>query len=254
MLIAIKESNGEDRMSMLGTLGKVAMGIIVAKGVGKVMGGASSGGGGLLGSLLGGGQQQRTGNSSSGGLGGLADLLGSDGGPLGGLLSGGSQQSGGLGGLLGSLAGGSQATASSGNSNDFASMFNDAIQGNEPEPTNEQELQAQVMLRAMVSAAKADGKIDAEEQKKIIEHLGEVSDEDAEMVRNELQAPLNLQGLIDSVPAGMEQQVYLMSLLAIDLDSKEEAMYLDKLASGLNISHQVSNVIHEKLGAPQLYS
>ena len=230
-------------MSMLGTLGKVAMGIIVAKGVGKVMGGASSGGGGLLGSLLGGGQQQRAGNSGTGGLGGLADLLG-----------GGGQQGGGLGGLLGSLAGGSHTNASSGNNNDFASMFNDAIQGKDPEPTNEQELQAQVMLRAMVSAAKADGKIDADEQKKIIEHLGEVSDEDAEMVRNELQAPLNLQGLIDSVPAGMEQQVYLMSLLAIDLDSKEEAVYLDKLARGLNISHQVSNVIHEKLGAPQLYS
>jgi len=239
-------------MSMMGTLGKVAMGIMVAKGVGKMMGGGSSGGGGLLGSLLGGGQQRQSGG---GGLGGLSDLL--SGGGLGGLLGGASQsggQGGGLGGLLGSLAGGGSQQGSSGGGNDFASMFNDAIQGKEPEPTAEQDQQAQVMLRAMVSAAKADGQIDADEQKKIVEHLGDVSDEDAEMVRNELQAPLDLDGLIRSVPKGMEQQVYLMSLLAIDLDSKEEAVYLDKLASGLNISNQVSNQIHEKLGAPQLYS
>jgi uncharacterized membrane protein YebE (DUF533 family) len=243
-------------MSMMGTLGKVAMGIIVAKGMGKMMGGGSSGGGGLLGSLLGGGQSSQGGSSG----GGLSDLLNS--GALGGLLggAGGGQKGGGLGDLLGSLAGGSQATQAdngsshSGNNNDFASMFNEAIQGKEPEPTDEQEQQAQVLLRAMVSAAKADGKIDADEQKKIIEHLGDVSDEDAEMVRNELQAPLDVQGLINSVPSGMEQQVYLMSLLAIDLDSKEEAVYLDTLAKGLNISNQVSNHIHKKVGAPQLYS
>ncbi len=242
-------------MSMLGTLGKVAMGIMVAKGVGKMMGGGSTGGGGLLGGLLGGGGQQ---GQSGGGLGGLSDML--SGGGLGGLLGGasqsGGQSGGGLGELLGSLAGGGsqQSDRSTGNTNDFASMFNDAIQGKEPEPTPEQDQQAQVMLRAMVSAAKADGQIDADEQKKIVEHLGDVSNEDAEMVRNELEAPLDLDGLIRSVPKGMEQQVYLMSLLAIDLDSKEEAVYLDKLATGLNISNQVSNQIHEKLGAPQLYS
>jgi uncharacterized membrane protein YebE (DUF533 family) len=133
-------------------------------------------------------------------------------------------------------------------------MFNDAIQGKDPEPTAEQNQQAEILLRAMVSAAKADGNIDAEEQKKILEQLKDASEEDEEMVRKEVQAPLDLQGLIDSVPSGMEQQVYLMSLLAINLDSKEEAVYLDRLAKGLNISHAVSNQIHDKLGAPQLYS
>lgn len=227
-------------MSLVGTLGKVAMGIIVAKGMGKIMGGGSGGGGGLLGSLLGGGKSSSGGGGLGGGLGGLADMLG------GGSRSAGSS-GGGLGGMLNSLGGKSS-------DNPFGNLLNDAFQGNEPEVTQEQESQARVMLRAMVSAAKADGQIDKEEQQKIIKHLGDVSDEDAEMVRNELQAPLDTQGLIDSVPAGMEQQVYLMSLLAIDLDSKEEAVYLNQLAKGLNISNQVSNMIHEKVGAPQLYS
>ncbi|MGK0271081.1 MAG: uncharacterized membrane protein YebE (DUF533 family) [Cocleimonas sp.] len=52
----------------------------------------------------------------------------------------------------------------------------------------------------------------------------------------------------------MEQQVYFMSLLAIDLDSNEEAHYLDELAKGLNISQDICNQIHEKVGAPALYS
>ncbi len=222
-------------MSLMSTLGKVAVGILVAKGVGKMMGGGSSGGssGGLLGSILGGQ------SSSSGGLGGLADMLGG--------VGQGGQSGGGLGGLLNSLGSNSP-------DNPFGNLLNDAIQGKEPEVTQEQESQAGILLRAMVNAAKADGKIDADEQKKILEHLGEVADEDAKMVREILQAPLDVEGLVKDVPEGMEQQVYLMSLLAINLDSREEATYLDQLAKGLNISAEVSNMIHEKVGAPKLYS
>lgn len=243
-------------MNLMGTLGKVAMGIMVAKGLGKVMGGSSGGSGGL-GGLLGG----LAGNKQSGGSsGGLGDLLGgltgggSQGGSggLGGLLGGlaGGGAAGGLGGLLESLGGGSQGASGGG----LGSLFNDALQGKQPAATQEQESQAEILLRAMISAAKADGEIDAEEQQKITQQLGDISPEEASFVRQELQAPLDTQALVNSVPAGMEQQVYFMSLLAIDLDSKAEALYLDKLAKGLNISQQVSNQIHEKLGAPKLYS
>ena len=219
-------------MSLMGTLGRVAMGIIVSKGVGKVLGrgGSSSGGlGGLLGGLMGGRQ-------SGGGLGGL----------LGGLS--GSNGGGGLGSILDSLGGGSQSSGGMGG------MLNDALQGNAVSANSEEEAQAEVLLKAMLNAAKSDGVIDDEEKRKITEHLGDISDEEANFVRSELESPLDTQGLINSVPNGMEQQVYFMSLLAIDLDSNEEAKYLDELAKGLNISHDVCNQIHEKLGAPALYS
>ncbi len=273
-------------MSLMGTLGKVAMGVIVAKGVGKVMGGAGGAGGGL-GGLLGGltgGQGGSTGGglggllggltggqggAQSGGLGGMLGGLmggnnaqaGNQAGGLGGLLAGlaggqagGGAAAGGLGGLLGSL-GGATAPQQGSSTPDFGSMFNDALQGKEPEQVSQtDEENAAILLRAMISAAKADGELDSEEQRKITEHLGDVSEEEAAFVRNELQAPLDLDGLVASVPSGLEQQVYLMSLMAIDLDSKEEAVYLDSLRKGLNISEQVSNQIHEKLGAPQLYA
>ncbi len=222
----------------MGTLGKVAMGVIVAKGVGKLLGGGGSSGGGL-GGLLGGltgGNKSNAGDSA----GGLGDLLGGLSGKTGG---------GGLGGILDSLGGNSNSQTGG-----LGDLLNNALNGNDPAATTDQDNQAEVMLRAMISAAKSDGELDDEEKRKITEHLGDATQEEIAFVRQELEAPLDTQGLIKSVPRGMEEQVYFMALLAIDLDSNHEAHFLDELAKGLNISHQTCNQIHEKLGAPALYA
>ena len=87
-----------------------------------------------------------------------------------------------------------------------------------------------------------------------MEHLDDVSEEEIQFVKRELNAPLDVQGFINSVPRGMEEQVYLMSLFAIDLDSNAEARYLNQLAEGLNLTRETCNRIHEKLGAPPLYA
>jgi len=254
-------------MSLVGTLAKVAVGAMVAKGVSGAMRGGGAGGG--LGGLLGG----LTGGAGGGGLGGL--LGGQQGGQqqgqaggglaggLGGLLSGqqqgGQQQTGGaaggLGGLLESLGGpqaGQQAPQQP-QQGGFGDLFNNALAGQEPQPDPAAEQQAEVMLRAMLMAARADGQIDAAEQEKITGNLGEIGEEEANFIRNEMANPTSLEAFIPTIPAGMEQQVYLMSLLAIDLDTQEEAQYLDKLAKSLNIDQATSNAIHAKLGAPALY-
>ena len=242
-------------MSLVGTLGKMAVGAIVARGVGKLMGG-SSGLAGTLSGLLGGAGGAAALSGLLGGGGGQQDR-GQQGGGLGALLGGaGGQQGGGLGGLLSSLSGGGQQEQGSSEqqSGGLGGLLNDALQGKESaQPTQDQEQQAEVMLRAMISAAKSDGEIDAEEQRKITEHLGDVSTEELELVRQIMKEPQDLPRLISSVPAGMEQQVYLMSLLAINLDSKPEAQYLDQFAKGLNINEQQCNEIHAKLGVPNLY-
>ena len=228
-------------MSLMGTLGKVAMGVIVAKGIGKMMGGSRGGSGGGLGDLLGGLTGGSAGSSANQG-GGLGDLLGGLAGKNGG---------GGLGGILDSLNGGSQSGSQGGSLGD---IFNNALQGKEVSDTDEQEKQAEVLLRAMINAAKSDGKLDDNEKQKITEHLGDVSDEEARFVQQELAAPLDINAFINSVPRGMEEQVYMMSLFAIDLDSNDEAHYLSQLAKGLNISHEVCNQIHEKMGAPAIFA
>ena len=208
-------------MSLIGTLGKVAMGIVVAKGIGKMMGGGG-----------------RTGSSG----GGLGDLLGG--------LVGGGASAGGLGGVLDSLGGGSNISKNSGGGG-LGDLLNGALNGEAAtDTTAEQESEAEVLLRAMIYAARSDGHLDDAEKRKILENLGD----ERSFVENELMSPRDVEGFIRSVPRGMEQQVYMMSLFAIDLDSNEEAHYLDQLAKGLNISHQDCNAIHEKLGAPAIYS
>lgn len=223
-------------MNLVGTLAKMAVGVAVSRGVGKMMGGRGGGLGGMLGGLMSGG--------ASRGAGGLAGMLGS-------ALSGGGSQGGGLGGLLNSLGGGQQASAGGG----LGGLLNAALSGGStPEPSADENSQAELMLRAMINAAKCDGGVDEAEQQKILGHLGDVGQEEANFVRNEMTAPLDVDGFIRSVPKGLEQQVYAMSLLGIDLDSKAEAQYLDKIASGMGISHEISNQIHEKVGVPVLYS
>ena len=178
-------------MSLVGTLAKVAVGAMVAKGVGGMMrgggagggglggllggGGAGGGLGGLLGGALGGGQQQAGQAGQAGGAGCLA-------GGLGGLLSGqgGGQQggaAGGLGGLLESLGGGQQAgQAQQGQPQQggFGDLFNSALAGQEPQPDPAAVKQAEVFLTAMLMAARADGQIDAAEQEKITGNLGDI--------------------------------------------------------------------------------
>ncbi len=233
---AMKGGGGAD---ILGNLlgGAAQKGQAGAGGLGGLLGNASQGGGGGLGDLLGklqqsgqGQVQQQAPQGANAGAGGLGDLLG---GLLGGQAG---AQGGGLGDLLGSALGGQVPGAQV------------------PAPTAQQTGQAELLIKAMISAAKSDGAVDAQEQEKIVGQLGDIDAEEAAFIRAEMQKPLDLAGLVSSVPRGMEQQVYLLSLMSINLDSKAEADYLDKLAQGLNINNQVSNQLHQELGAPLLYA
>ena len=255
-------------MSLVGTLGRMAVGVMVAKGVGKMMsgnrGGAAGGQGGGLGGLLGG--LMGSGGGSAGGLGGALGGSGAGGGALGnlGALLGGKAgaaggAAGGPGGLLESIGGGRSNTpdlSHEPSSGSLGGLLNRALQGERvPEPDDSQEALAKVMITAMISAAKSDGNIDRDEQQRIVSHLGDdVSEEERQFVLAEMQAPLDIDGLVKSVPRGAEAQVYMMSLMGIDLDHQEEARYLDSLRQKLDLSEQSVNAIHEKLGVPTLYS
>ena len=260
------QSNGGGLGSILGQLGQAAggqsgggLGGLLGQ-LGQASGGQSGGGlGGLLGQL-----GQASGGQSGGGLGGLLGSLagaaggGSSqsglGGVLGGLLGGGqqSQAGGGLGGLLGSLSQGSNAGGGA-----LGDLFNQAVNNfGEPEtaPSAEEEQASGVLLSAMLQAAKADGEIDAEEQAAIMEHLGDASPEEMAFIKQQMNAPVDPEGLARSVPDGMQQQAYAMSLLAIDLDNQNEAKYLDTLAKSLGLDANTVNSIHSQMDEPALYS
>lgn len=228
--------------------------------MGDLLGGKSGSGGGL-GGLLEDLQRQNPKTRD----GGLDDLFGggNDGGQgqpgdiLGTLVKGlteGQAGGGGLGGLLGGLAG--AMAGGQERKGDFGNILNDAMQrrGEPPvPPTPEQDATAGLMIRAMIQAAMSDGKIDDAEREKLLKNLGEVSPEERAFVQQEMARPVDPKALARQVPQGLEQQVYVMSLLGIDLDNQNEAKYLHGLATELGIDQAMSNAIHTKMGAPVLY-
>ena len=204
----------------------------------------------LLGGLLGGNSRQQSGGGALAGLlGGVLGGSGSQGGSqLGGLLDllgGGAQGSrGGIGGLLGSVLGAAddstapQATKAPPQATSHADANDQAI----------------IMIRAMVNAAKSDGRIDQKEQQNIISKLGdEISEAEVEFLKEEFAAPLDVERFARSVPRGMEEQVYAISLTSIELDTQNEANHLGNLAKGLNLDPNRCNQIHEHLGAPKIF-
>ncbi len=232
--------------------------------MGDLLGGKSSSGGGLGGVLE--DLQRQNPRTQDGGLDDLlGGALGGGGGSagqgndiLGTLVKGlteGQAGGGGLGGLLGGLAG-AVAGGKQQRKGDFGSMLNDAMQrrGEPPAPpTPEQDVVAALMLRAMIQAAKSDGKLDDAERDKLLKNLGEVSAEERAFVQQEMARPVDPKALARQVPPGLEQQVYVMSLLGIDLDNRNEAQYLHGLATEMGIDQATSNAIHAKMGVPSLY-
>jgi len=227
--------------------------------MGGQQGGMGAGAGGSLADMLGG---LAGGGATGGAGGGLGDILGGLAGGAGGArggnpmdalgqMMGGAQggMPGGLGGLLDALGGGAAAGGLGG-------MLNASLQHKEPPapPTRAQEDQAALLLRAMVQAAKCDGRIDQAEKQALTQHLGDISADEARVLEAAFSAPVDIDALVADTPRGMEQQVYMMSLLGLDLDSQAEAQYLHGLAQKLGIDPQTANAIHQKMGEPALYS
>jgi uncharacterized membrane protein YebE (DUF533 family) len=245
-----------------GMLGNV-LGSLIGSGQKSTGGGSMAD---MLGGLLGGGQRQQP----SGG--GLGDLVGS---LLGSGQTSSNNSSGGMGGLLGSLLGGGQKNSSGlGGSGGLGGLLGGALtkyaqtQNSEaPNPSSdncdhlpigasqkEAAQHATLIIKAMINAAKSDGSIDKDEQEKVIKKLGDITREEANFVRAEFNAPLDINAFINSIPRGMERQIYAVSLMAIDLDSNKEARYLAQLAKGFEISSEIANNIHAELGAPKIFS
>ena len=107
-----------------------------------------------------------------------------------------------------------------------------------PSPPQQRDDMSLAILRAMIAAAKADGHIDQEEQRRIFDKLDalDLGTEEKAFVIDELRKPLD----IDAVVAGATTpeiaiEIYAASVLAIDPDDPAEQGYLAMLASRLKL-------------------
>jgi uncharacterized membrane protein YebE (DUF533 family) len=211
-------------------------------------------------------QQGGAAPAPQGGQGGLGGLLGgllrggagattSGGGGLGGLL-------GGLGGMLGGTGAGASPQGRSGGTNyaalaSLGMMAFQAYQTWQRQQTSapQQALQtvdqlsgpqveehSHAVLRALIAAAKADGKIDDREQQMISSEIGRHTDDPQlqQWLDAEVAKPLNAADFAEfaSDPA-LASEVYLVSVMLVDDQQDAERSYLDELAAQLQIDPQL---------------
>ncbi len=220
--------------------------------------------GGILSDLLGGGQSE----SSGGGLGGLGQIAGQ-------IFGSGRMASGGLGALAGILLGGkgnaAQGALGGGLMGLLGSLAISAVKNinRPPQPseahlmplglrdpeneTEEQELQqnAQLILRAMINAAKADGHIGPSEIERITGKLEEIGadDEGRSFILQEMGKPIDLDAITRKVTSEeLGAQVYAASLLSIEVDTPAEKEYMQTLAAELQLNSDTVRRLHRLMG------
>lgn len=188
-------------------------------------------------------------------VGGLAALagavLGGGGGAVKGALGGGALA------LLGGIALSALKNYQSGATPSSEEIAKEAPLGlREPQtPAEEAELgrTADLILRSMINAAKADGQVDGAELQRIVGRLEEAgADREArQYVMQELNKPLDLEGLTREVRSReTAAEVYAASLLAIEVDTAAERDYLRQLANGLRLDDSAVRRIHQIMDAP----
>jgi uncharacterized membrane protein YebE (DUF533 family) len=233
----------------------------LSESLGGMLGGQQSGGlGGVLSSMLGSGggglggmlgdvlnqAGQRVGghrNLALGGLGALAGaLLGGGGKSLGGALGGGVMA------LLGAMA--FQALKGSGGRTPQVPLG--LMEPQTDAERQELERHAELVLKAMINAAKADGRIDPQEIRRIVGKLEEVGmdAETRQYVMAEMQKPMETHDLVAAAKGRPElaAEIYGASLLAIEVDTAAEQKYLDQLAADLGLSPAVAQRIKDMVG------
>ncbi|HTN60563.1 MAG TPA: tellurite resistance TerB family protein [Devosia sp.] len=111
------------------------------------------------------------------------------------------------------------------------------------------------MVRAMIAAAKADGKIDGDEKEAIFARLEAMtlSAEEKAWVFDELSSPLDINAVVAraDTPA-LASEIYAASLVAISADTASERAYLDALATKLKLEPGLVDEIHKAAGEPLL--
>ncbi len=119
-----------------------------------------------------------------------------------------------------------------------------------PAPKPERDEMSLALLTAMITAAKADGHIDAEEQKRIFGKLDafELGSEEKAFLMDEFRKPLDIDSVVRSATSPERAvEIYAASVLAIDPDDPAEQAYLGMLAARLKLAPELKASIEKEV-------
>ncbi|WP_417912040.1 DUF533 domain-containing protein [Candidatus Electronema sp. TJ] len=104
------------------------------------------------------------------------------------------------------------------------------------------------LIRVMIAAAHADGTLDAEEERSILDRLrsAELSQEEKMFLLEELHHPRSIAELTEGISSlRLTQAMYAVALSAIKVDTESERRWLDELGAALGLSEEIRRFIEE---------
>ncbi|WP_245497503.1 tellurite resistance TerB family protein, partial [Mesorhizobium sp. M5C.F.Ca.IN.020.32.2.1] len=111
------------------------------------------------------------------------------------------------------------------------------------------------LVRAMISAAKADGHIDDDERQKIGGKLSlsGIGSDAEKFLMSELETPLDLDTLVAGAQTDAQKlELYTASRLTIDPDTRSERGYLDLLAGRLGLPDALVDHVEATVSAAKV--
>jgi len=108
------------------------------------------------------------------------------------------------------------------------------------------------LLRAMIAAAQADGRLDGDERRAIFERVEslDLAPPDKAELFAQLERPVDMGTLADAATTPeIAAEIYTASVLAIDVDTAAERGYLTMLAARLELPDALVEAIHQEVEA-----
>ncbi|ADW18436.1 protein of unknown function DUF533 [Desulfobulbus propionicus DSM 2032] len=105
------------------------------------------------------------------------------------------------------------------------------------------------MIQVMVAAAHADGAMDAEEERAVLDRLrgADLSQEEKMFLLNELHRPQSIEALTAGITdPSVAKTMYMLAVAAIEVDTEAERAWLDTLARQLGLSREMQSFIEEQ--------
>ncbi len=104
------------------------------------------------------------------------------------------------------------------------------------------------LVQVMIAAAHADGTLDADEERAILDRLrgAELSQEEKMFLLEELHNPRRIAELTEGIGSlRLAQAMYAVALSAITVDTESERRWLNDLGAALGLSEEVRRFIEE---------
>ena len=104
------------------------------------------------------------------------------------------------------------------------------------------------LIQVMVGAAHADGILDSEEEKAILDHLRavELAQEEKMFLLEELHHPRSIAELTQGIEdVRLGQAMYAVAASAVNIDTESERQWFDELGTALGLSPEVCQFIEE---------